>query len=59
LAAGSVARAGLLRSQPQIRQAAGHEHQPTDAMHRMFETQHTEYHLRLDECVGVRDKQLR
>lgn len=24
--------------------------------HRMFETQHTEYHLRLDECVGVRDK---
>jgi hypothetical protein len=25
-------------------------------MHRMFETLHTEYHLRLDECVGVRDK---
>jgi len=24
--------------------------------HRMFETLHTEYHLRLDECVGVRDK---
>ena len=24
--------------------------------HRMFETLHTEYHLRNDECVGVRDK---
>ncbi len=24
--------------------------------HRVFETLHTEYHLRVDECVGVRDK---
>lgn len=25
--------------------------------HRLFVTRHTEYHLRLDECVGVRDRQ--
>lgn len=25
--------------------------------HRMFVTRNTEYHLRLDECVGVRDLQ--
>lgn len=24
--------------------------------HRVFATKHTEYHLRLDECVGVRDR---
>ncbi len=24
--------------------------------HRLFVTRHTEYHLRLDECVGVRDR---
>ncbi len=24
--------------------------------HRMFVTNNTEYHLRLDECVGVRDR---
>lgn len=24
--------------------------------HRMFATKHTEYHLRGDECVGVRDR---
>lgn len=25
--------------------------------HRMFVTRNTEYHLRADECVGVRDRQ--
>ncbi len=25
--------------------------------HRLFVTRHTEYHLRLDECVGVRDRE--
>jgi hypothetical protein len=25
--------------------------------HRMFVTANTEYHLRLDECVGVRDRE--
>jgi len=25
--------------------------------HRVFKTRHTEYHLRHDECVGVRDRQ--
>ena len=25
--------------------------------HRMFVTNNTEYHLRLDECVGVRDRE--
>ena len=25
--------------------------------HRMFVTKNTEYHLRLDECVGVRDRE--
>ena len=24
--------------------------------HRVFKTKHTEYHLRNDECVGVRDR---
>lgn len=24
--------------------------------HRVFATKHTEYHLRADECVGVRDR---
>lgn len=24
--------------------------------HRVFATKHTEYHLRVDECVGVRDR---
>ena len=24
--------------------------------HRVFSTMHTEYHLRQDECVGVRDR---
>ncbi len=24
--------------------------------HRLFQTRHTEYHLRDDECVGVRDR---
>lgn len=27
--------------------------------HRVFLTRHTEYHLRGDECVGVRDRQSR
>ncbi len=25
-------------------------------VHRMFVTRNTEYHLRIDECVGVRDR---
>jgi hypothetical protein len=25
--------------------------------HRLFVTRHTEYHLRSDECVGVRDRE--
>ncbi|MBC8072497.1 MAG: hypothetical protein IAG13_29510 [Deltaproteobacteria bacterium] len=25
--------------------------------HRLFVTRHTEYHLRADECVGVRDRE--
>lgn len=55
MSVGAVEWAGFLRSAAGICRLRDMSN-ANRRQHRMFETLHTEYHLRLDECVGVRDK---
>lgn len=50
--------AAFLRTSAGIREIGGMSSAPQNRrLHRVFATKFTEYHLREDECVGVRDRE--